>query len=256
MAAGSAMVMARPFRALGGLFAMSLDTLVALGRRPFQWRECIQQMWFLTRVSLVPTVLVMLGFNLLVIYQVNLVLKALGALDVSGGAAGIASVQQIGPFVTVLVIAGAGGTAICADLGSRTIREEIAAMEVLGIDPIQRLVVPRVVAAIVIAQVLNFVICVGGLLGSFLFSVYLQGATPGAFVDTIPLFTGPPELLFSVIKAFVFGLIAALIACHLGLTVSGGPKGLGDAVTQSVVISVTVLTPAVLTITVVQFALL
>lgn len=249
-------VAAGPFRLVGGFFAMSLDTVVAFGKRPFQWRECVQQMWFITRVSIVPTLLVMLGFTVFVIFQVNLLLTDLGALDLSGGIAAIASVQQIGPFVTVVVVAGAGGTAICADLGARTIREEIAALRVLGIDPIQRLVVPRVVAAVVVAQVLNVIIGAGGLIGGYFFSVYLQGATPGAWVDSIPLFTGPAELFFSVLKAFVFGVIAALIACHRGLTVSGGSKGVGEAVNQAVVITITVLVPVSLTISLVQFAVL
>jgi phospholipid/cholesterol/gamma-HCH transport system permease protein len=256
MATGSTWPLARPLKPLGGLFAMSLDTLQAMVKRPFQWREVVQQMWFIIRVSIVPTLLVMLGFTLLVIFEVNLLLKDLGALDLSGGIAGIASVQQIGPFVTVVVVAGAGGTAICADLGARTIREEIDAMMVLGIDPVQRLVVPRVLAMVVVAQVLNFIIGAGGLIGGYFFSVFLQGATPGAYVDSIPLFTGPPELLFSMAKAFVFGVIAALIACYRGLTVSGGSKGVGDAVNQAVVITITVLVPVSLTITIVQFAVL
>ncbi|GAA2862096.1 ABC transporter permease [Pseudonocardia halophobica] len=256
MATGTTSVLARPLKPLGGLFAMSLDTLQAMFKRPFQWREAILQMWFIIRVSIVPTLLVMLGFTLLVIFEVNLLLKDLGALDLSGGIAGIASIQQIGPFVTVVVVAGAGGTAICADLGARTIREEIDAMMVLGIDPIQRLVVPRVIAMVVVAQVLNFIIGAGGLIGGYFFSVYLQGATPGAYVDSIPLFTGPAELIFSMVKALVFGIIAALIACYRGLTVSGGSKGVGDAVNQAVVITITVLVPVSLTITIVQFAVL
>ncbi len=255
MSTGTSLI-ARPLRPLGGFFAMALDAAQATFRRPFQWREAVLQMWFIVRVSLVPTLLVMLGFTLLVIFQVNLLLTDLGALDLAGGIAGIASVQQIGPFVTVVVIAGAGGTAICADLGARTVREEIAAMEVLGIDPVQRLVVPRVLAMLVIGQVLNVIICAGGLAGGYFFSVYLQGAVPGAFLDSIPVFTGIPELVISQIKALIFSIIAALIACFRGLTVAGGSKGVGDAVNQSVVVTITVLVPVSLTITLIQFAVL
>jgi len=246
----------KPFRGLGDVLAMALDALVILFTKPFSWREAVQQAWFITRVSLVPTLLVMLGFTLLVIFEVNLLLSDLGALDLAGGIAGIASIQQIGPFVTVVVVAGAGGTAICADLGARTIREEIAAMQVLGIDPIQRLVVPRMVAAVLVSLVLNILICAGGLVGGYFFSVYLQGVTPGAYVASVPLFTGIPELAVSMFKAFVFGLIAAIIACYRGLNVAGGSKGVGDAVNQAVVITVAVLVPVSLSITLVQFAVL
>jgi phospholipid/cholesterol/gamma-HCH transport system permease protein len=235
---------------------MALDAFVIMFTRRFSWREAVQQAWFIARVSLVPTLLVMLGFMLLVIFEVNLLLTDLGALDLSGGIAGIAAVQQIGPFVAVVVVAGAGGTAICADLAARTIREEIDAMKVLGIDPIQRLVVPRIVAAVIVSLILNVLICAGGLVGGYFFSVYLQGVTPGAYVASVPLFTGIPELMFSVIKSFVFGLIAAIIACYFGMNVSGGSKGVGDAVNQAVVVTVAVLVPVSLTISLIQFAIL
>jgi phospholipid/cholesterol/gamma-HCH transport system permease protein len=246
----------KPLRGLGAVLAMALDALVILFTKPFSWREAVQQAWFIARVSLIPTLLVMLGFTLLVIFEVNLLLADLGALDLAGGIAGIASVQQIGPFVTVVVVAGAGGTAICADLGARTIREEIAAMQVLGIDPIQRLVVPRMVAAVFVSLVLNVLICAGGLIGGYFFSVYLQGVTPGSYVASVSLFTGPAEFGISMFKAFVFGLIAAVIACYRGLNVAGGSKGVGDAVNQAVVLTVAVLVPVSLTISLVQFAIL
>jgi phospholipid/cholesterol/gamma-HCH transport system permease protein len=256
MAAIAATPIGRSVSTVGSFAAMSLDALVFLFTRPFSWREAVQQAWFITRVSIIPTILVMLGFTLLVIFQVNLLLKDLGALDLAGAIAAIASVQQIGPFVTVVVVAGAGGTAICADLGARTIREEIDAMKVLGIDPVQRLVVPRIVACVFVAMLLNLVIAAGGLIGGFFFSVYLQNVSPSAYVNSVSMFTGMPELGFSMFKAFVFGLIAALIACYRGLTVSGGSKGVGDAVNQAVVLTVAVLVPVSLSISIVQFALL
>ncbi|MFT4262223.1 MAG: ABC transporter permease [Nocardioides sp.] len=247
---------AKPMRALGEVLAMALDAFVILCTKPFSWREAVQQAWFIIRVSLIPTLLVMLGFTLLVIFEINLLLQDIGAADLSGAVSGLASVQQIGPFVTVVVVAGAGGTAICADLGARTIREEIAAMQVLGIDPIQRLVVPRIVAAVVVSLFLNVLICAGGLVGGYFFSVYLQGVTPGSYIATIPLFTGNAEYAISMLKALIFGLIAAIIACYRGLNVAGGSKGVGDAVNQAVVITVAVLVPVSLTISLIQFAVL
>ena len=158
-----------------------------------------------------------------------------GASDVAGAGATLGAVTQVGPIVTVLVVAGAGATAICADLGSRTIREEIDAMEVLGIDPIVRLVSPRVLASMLVAFLLNALVCAIGITGSFVFSVFFQNVTPGAFVDGVPLLTGLPELVISEVKAAAFGLIAALIACYKGLTVKGGPKSVGQAVNETVV---------------------
>ena len=119
--------------------------------RPFQWREFILQSWFLFRVSFLPTIAVSIPLTVLLIFTLNILLAEFGAADVSGAGAAIGAVTQLGPLVTVLVVAGAGSTAICADLGARTIREEIDALEVLGIDPIHRLVVPRVVASTFVA---------------------------------------------------------------------------------------------------------
>ncbi|MFE3002772.1 MlaE family ABC transporter permease [Nocardia sp. NPDC059246] len=208
-----------------------------LPRRPFQVREFIHQTWFIASVSIVPTLLIAIPFCVMVIFQLNVLLNEIGAIDLSGAGAGIAVIREIGPVATVLVVAGAGATAICADLGARTIREEIDAMRVLGIDPIQRLVVPRILASTTVALFLNGLVTAVGLTGGYLYAVYLQGATPGQFITAIPILTGIPDLLVSELKAGVFGLLAGLVACHLGLRAKGGPKGVGDAVNQTVVFS-------------------
>jgi len=213
-------------------------TARALFLPPFQWRETLQQGWFITSVALVPTIAVAIPLTVLLVFTLNILLAQFGAADVSGAGAGIAAVTQLGPLVTVLVVAGAGSTAICADLGARTIREEIDAMEVLGIDPIHRLVVPRVIAATVVALLLNALVIVIGLFGGFLFGVYLQNVSGGAYLSTLTLLTGLPEVVISTVKASVFGLIAGLVGCYRGLTVRGGSKGLGTAVNETVVLCV------------------
>ena len=202
-----------------------------------QFREFVVQSWFIASVSLVPTLLMAIPLCVMVVFQINVLLNEIGAIDLAGAGAGVAVIREIGPVVTVLVVAGAGATAICADLGSRTIREEIDAMEVLGINPIHRLVVPRVLASTVVALFLNGLVTAVGLAGGYLYAVYLQGATPGQFVTAISILTGTSDLMISELKAAVFGLLAGLVACHLGLSAKGGPKGVGDAVNQTVVVS-------------------
>ena len=96
---------------------------------------------------------------------------------------------QIGPIVTVLVVAGAGATAMCADLGARTIREEIDALRVMGINPLQTLVVPRVLAATIVAVLLSSMVITVGLVGGFVFSVFIQHVTPGSYVAGMTLLT-------------------------------------------------------------------
>jgi phospholipid/cholesterol/gamma-HCH transport system permease protein len=227
----------KPVRAVGDFFAMSMDTFVLMFRPPFAWRELMLQTWFVARVSILPTLLLTIPFTVLVVFTLNILLVEFGAADFSGSGAATASVTQIGPVVTVLVVAGAGATAMCADLGARTIREELDAMRVLGINPIQALVVPRVLAATVVAAALVSVVTVFGLAGSFFVSVFVQHVTPGAFAGGMTLLTGSADVLLGVVKGALFGMSAALIACYKGISVGGGPAGVGNAVNETVVYS-------------------
>jgi phospholipid/cholesterol/gamma-HCH transport system permease protein len=223
---------AKPMEAVGGLFAMSADAIKFAFRRPWQWREFLEQSWF---IALAPTLLVAIPFTVLVSFTLNILLRELGAADLSGAGAAFGAVTQVGPLVTVLIVAGAGSTAMCADLGSRTIREEIDAMEVLGINPVQRLVTPRMLAAGLVALLLNSLVVIIGIVGGYVFSVFVQDVNPGAFAAGITLLTGVPEVVISCVKGALFGLIAGLVACYRGLTVSGGAKAVGNAVNETVV---------------------
>jgi phospholipid/cholesterol/gamma-HCH transport system permease protein len=233
--------MQTPLTLIGGFFRMCVLTGKALFRWPFQWREFILQCWFIMRVAFLPTIMVSIPLTVLLIFTLNVLLAQFGAADLSGAGAAIGAVTQLGPLTTVLVVAGAGSTAICADLGARTIREEIDAMEVLGIDPIHRLVVPRVIAATLVATLLNGLVITVGLVGGYLFGVYLQNVSGGAYLATLTTITGLPEVVIATVKAAVFGLIAGLVGCYRGLTVRGGAKGLGTAVNETVVLCVVAL---------------
>jgi phospholipid/cholesterol/gamma-HCH transport system permease protein len=224
-------------RETGKLFALGLDVAAQSFRRPFQVREFIQQCWFIASVTILPTALVSIPFGAVIALQLGSLTRQLGAQSFTGAASVLAVIQQASPIVTALMVAGAGGSAICADLGARTIREEIAAMEVLGVSPIQRLVVPRVLAAMLIALLLNGMVSVVGVLGGYFFNVIMQGGTPGAYLASFSALAQLPDLWISEFKALIFGFIAAIVAAHRGLNPGGGPKGVGDAVNQSVVIT-------------------
>ncbi|MDI3313120.1 MAG: ABC transporter permease [Mycobacterium sp.] len=230
-----------PVALVGGFARMCALTGKALFRWPLEWRELVEQCWFLLSVTLLPTIMASIPLTVLLTFTLNVLLAEFGAADISGAGAAIGAVTQLGPLTTVLVIAGAGSTAICADLGARTIREEIDAMEVMGIDPIHRLVVPRVVAATVVSGLLNSLVVIVGLVGGFLFSVYLQHVSAGSFLSTLTLLTGLPEVVIATVKAVTFGLIAGLVGCYRGLTVSGGAKGVGTAVNETIVLCVVAL---------------
>ncbi len=224
-------------RESGRFFAFCLDALRGRARRPFQVREFVQQAWFISSVSLLPAALVSIPFGAVIALQLGSLVRQLGAQSFTGAASVLAVVREAGPIVTALIIAGAGGSAICADLGSRKIREELDAMEVLGIDPIQRLVAPRVVASMLVAVLLNGLVSVVGVTGGYLFNVVLQGGTPGAYLASFQAPGQLPDLVVGEVKALLFGAAAALVASYKGMTARGGPKGVGDAVNQSVVIT-------------------
>jgi phospholipid/cholesterol/gamma-HCH transport system permease protein len=226
---------AKPVRAFGGFFSMALDTFVALFQPPFAWREFIAQSWFVARVSILPTLLLTIPYTVLLTFITTILLTEIGASDFSGTGAALGTVRQIGPIVTVLVVAGAGATAMCADLGARTIREELDALRVMGINPIQALVVPRVLAAMVVSLALSATVILVGLSGAYFFVVYIQHVSPGAFAAGLTLLIGTTDVIIALTKAALFGLSAGLIACYKGISVRGGPAGVGNAVNETVV---------------------
>jgi phospholipid/cholesterol/gamma-HCH transport system permease protein len=226
-----------PLRASGTLFAYGLDVLRLMFRRPFQFREFLQQAWFIASVTIVPAALVAIPFGAVIALQVGGLISQFGAQSFTGSAAVLAVIREAGPIATSLLIAGAGGSAIAADLGARKIREELDAMQVLGIDPIQRLVVPRVLACMMVAVFLNGLVSVVGVIGGYFFNVVLQDGTPGAYLASFTALAQLPDIWQGMAKALVFGLIAAIVACYKGMNAAGGPKGVGDAVNESVVVT-------------------
>ncbi|MFD3738778.1 MlaE family ABC transporter permease [Streptomyces sp. NPDC058629] len=226
-----------PLRETGKLFALGIAVGRAIFRRPFQLREFIEQFWFVASVTILPAALVSIPFGAVIALQVGSLTQQLGAQSFTGGASVLAVIQQASPIIVALLISGAAGSAICADLGSRKIREELDAMEVMGVSPIQRLVVPRVLATMLVAVLLNGLISVVGTLGGYFFNVIMQDGTPGAYLASFSALAQLRDLYVSEFKALIFGFIAGIVAAHRGLNPRGGPKGVGDAVNQSVVIT-------------------
>lgn len=240
-------------RQAGSLFALFLDVGRLTFKRPFQVREFIQQAWFVTSVTLLPTMLVSIPFGAVIALELGELAEQIGAQSFTGSASVLAIIREASPIVVALLISGAGGSAICADLGSRKIRDEIDAMEVLGISPVQRLVVPRVLACVLIAVALNGLVSVVGVAGGYFFNVVLQGGTPGAYLASFSALAQLPDLWTGEIKAFIFGIIAGVVASYKGLNAGGGPKGVGEAVNQSVVITFLLLFATNFVITAVYF---
>ncbi|WP_309648968.1 ABC transporter permease [Nocardioides sp.] len=217
--------------------------------RRFSWSEFLLQAWFMTRVSLLPTILVAIPFGVITSVQIGAVANQIGATSFSGAVNGIGVLRQGAPLVTSLMIAGAVGSAICSDLGARQVREEIDALRVMGISPVQRLVAPRVVAALVVSVMLTVIVAMTAMVTAFILNVGGGTISSGAYLESFVSFSQPTDLFLAEFKALVFGFIATIVAAHKGLSASGGPKGVADAVNQSVVLSVILLAFANVAIT-------
>jgi phospholipid/cholesterol/gamma-HCH transport system permease protein len=214
----------------------TIQTLfIDLFTNKFQWQEFVRQAAFMAGTSVVPTIFVALPIGVTLSVQFALLAGQVGATSLAGAASGLAVIRQAASLVAAILMAAAVGSAITADLGSRTIRDEIQAMEVMGISPIQRLVVPRFVAAILIGVALTGLVCFTGFLASYLFNVYFQHGAPGSFVATFASFTTTADMKLAFIKAIVYGAIVAIVSCEKGLATHGGSIGVANAVNAAVV---------------------
>ncbi|MEU7137861.1 ABC transporter permease [Nocardia sp. NPDC046473] len=220
---------------------LTVGVVIALLRGRFNWREFLRQCAFMSSVSAIPTMIVAVPIGVVVSLQVSLVIRQVGADSFVGAAVGIGVVKQGAPLVTSIMIAGAVGSAICADLGSRTIREEIDAMRTMAVDPLQRLVGPRLVAATLVSIMLcGFVVFVG-FAATYGFFVYAQQGTAGSFLHAFISFASTNDLLLALFKSALFGFFTAIIAGYHGLNARGGPAGVANAVNAAVVQSALVL---------------
>src|SRR3954463_964522 len=224
-------------RETGNLFAVSLDGIRAIPKVRIWWQEYLRQCWFIAKVTSIPVMLISIPFGMVIALHVGSFSKQLGAESATGAAMVLAIVREAAPVATALLIAGAGGSAMTADIGSRKIRDEIAAMEVMAVNPIGRLVTPRLLAASTVALFLVSLVSVAGIAGGYFFNVVIQKVTPGAYFQGFTSLVQLPDLWSSLAKAMVFGFIAAMVACYKGIYAKGGPKGVGDAVNQAVVIT-------------------
>jgi phospholipid/cholesterol/gamma-HCH transport system permease protein len=221
--------------------AMVLDatyaTFEALVHRRFPWPEFFVQMWFLISVTFLPTLLISIPFGLVIVLEVGGLAQQIGATSIVGAVDSLGIVAQAAPVITAILLAGAGGSAICSDLGARTMRDEIDAMWVMAVDPIERLVAPRVLATILVSLLLNGIVAFAGIMAGYFCAVYILHTSAGGFLSSFSIFAQPTDFIQSELKAGIFGLLAAAVASHQGLRAKRGPAGIGEAVNRSVVIT-------------------
>ncbi len=224
-------------RETGNMFATAFEALRQAPLKGVPVAEFFDQCWFLARVTTLPLILLSIPFGMVIALEVGSLLQQIGAQSQLGAAMVLAVVREQAPVATALLIAGAGGSAMCADLGSRRIRDEISAMEVMGVNPLHRLVLPRLLAATLVAVLLDAVVSVAGIAGGLWFGTHAIHITSSSFFATFGELSQIADLVIALVKAGIFGFIAAMVACYKGLYCKSGPKGVGDAVNQAVVVT-------------------
>jgi phospholipid/cholesterol/gamma-HCH transport system permease protein len=228
-----------PLRDLVGMIDLarrSATGVVAstLGGR-FPLGELVAQTWYTIRVCTLPALAVAIPFGVILALQVGVLAQEVGAVAFTGAGNTLAVVRQASPMVTALMLSGVAGSAICADLGSRRIREEIDAMEVMGLNVVERLVVPRVIALVIVSILLNGVVMFFSIVTTLFVSAVTMDLPPGGYLASVTTLAQMSDLHLSLIKACIFAVLCAIIASYKGLNASRGPTGVGEAVTSSVV---------------------
>ncbi|MCL2770354.1 MAG: ABC transporter permease [Solirubrobacterales bacterium] len=223
---------------IGDMTVLTGRTISSALRPPYPYgEELVAQFLFAVRLVWLPLFITTLAIS----YgapglQASNFLTLFGALDRLGGFFVLAAIREIGPLITSIVLAGVAGTAITADLGARKIREELDALQVLGVDPVKNLVVPRFLALILVTGLFDIYALLFGLFGGILAAV-VNGQRLGPFWATFFANTTTVDLWGSLLKTMLFGAIIAIVCCYKGMTASGGAEGVGRAVNQAVVIS-------------------
>ena len=169
--------------------------------------------------------------------QTGLELRRFSQEENIGTAVTVVMLREMGPFMTGLIIAASVGSAIGAAIGTMMVSEEVAALEVMSINPVRFLVVPRLVALAFMMPILTVYTNLVGILGGAVVGATQLGITPETYFDNARLFAENKDLYVGLFKAFLFGIIIATVACHQGFSTTGGAVGVGQAARRTVIIS-------------------
>ena len=154
-----------------------------------------------------------------------------------GTAVMVSMLREMGPFMTGLILAACVGSAIAAQLGTMTVSEEIAALEIMSIDPVKYLVMPRLVAMAIMTPLLAFYTCIMGVIGGGIVAMTQLSVSWAAYIDNATRYAELKDLHVGLLKAFLFGIIITTVACHEGFTTTQGAVGVGLATRRAVIVS-------------------
>lgn len=201
------------------------------------YRKIIEHMVTAGPVSLPPVLLVNGFAGMIFTIQTARELVRFGAVDSVGGAFALAFCRELAPILTASIIAGQVGSAFAAEIGAMQVTEQIDALYMLRTDPIDYLIVPRVVACCVMVPIATIFALVIGVAGGIFAGMVLYQITPETFLESVRSFLHPSDLIVIILKGFLFGIMIAVNSCSWGLATRGGAKQVGEAATAAVVTS-------------------
>jgi len=227
---------------LGGLVEMVVLSFYWLFRPPYRVDVYFEQLEFVGVGSVFVVGLTGLFTGMVFAVQSYTAFSLFNAQSLVGSTVALALARELGPVFAGLMVTARVGSAMATELGSMKVTEQIDALVTMAVDPVQYLVVPRLVATVLMMPVLAMLFGVIGISGAYFVAVIQEGISTGIFLGRIHTYVDPPDIIGGLIKAAAFGFFIAIISCYKGMNAKGGARGVGEATTQAVVLSsVTVL---------------
>ena len=213
------------------------QSLIHLISRPIHRRNTLEQMAAVGPQSVIIALVTALAVAMVFTIQVAREFINFGATSAIGGILALTLARELSPVLTAVVLAGRVGSAFAAEIGTMRVTEQIDALEMLKSDPVDYLVIPRVIACALMMPLLNVLAFITGMMGGLLVATQLYDIPPVVFISSARNFLTIWDLASSLIKSVIFGLLIAVIGCSWGLTTTGGAKGVGQSTTTAVVTS-------------------
>ena len=220
---------------VGTTVTLTAQTLFWLFRRPFRPAQFLAAMEFLGVQSFFIIALTGTFSGMVLALQMSNALRQFQAEGLVGGIVSLSLTREISPVFAGIMVTARVGSAWAAELGNMRITEQIDAITTMGVSPVQYLLSPRLVAAVLMAPLLCIVYTCLGMLGAWIVAVELLRIDPGQFIDRVRLLTLPKDLWMGMVKSAVFGFLISAIACRQGFYAGGGARGVGLATTRAVV---------------------
>ena len=220
----------------GDTVGFLFQALMVAVRPPYRLRLILQQAEFVGVGSLFIILLTGTFTGAVFTLQSVTALERVGMESMVGSMVMLAVARELGPVLTALMVTGRVGSAMATELGTMRVTEQIDAMEVMAVDPVNYLVVPRIIAGMVMVPALSLIFAMVAGIGSYLVGVGVLGIDEGAFMSRIQWYLDPYDFTQGFYKSIVFGLVITLVGCYKGYHASGGARGVGTATTQAVVI--------------------